>query len=50
MFFDMWVMDFQFGLADKDYFKGLVQQGILPTDKYKQIVGEDYEAPKNTTK
>lgn len=49
-FFEMYKMDYEFGWADKAYMKGLVAQGNLTADGYKQIVGEDYapEAPQNT--
>ena len=44
MFVEMWILDFQMGLFNKDYFKGLVQNGQLQVADYKKIVGEDYVA------
>lgn len=45
MFVQMWILDFQMGLFNKDYFKVLVQNGQLQVADYKKIVGEDYVAP-----
>lgn len=47
MFMDMWVMDYEFGLAGKDYFQGKVKEGVLSAAGYKKIVGEDYVAPQD---
>ena len=44
MFVQMWVLDFQMGLFDKDYFQGLVENGQLTYDDYQKIVGEAYVA------
>ena len=48
LFIQMWILDYQMKLVPFDtpeYFKGLVQKGLLSTDGYKRIVGEDYVAP-----
>lgn len=45
MFVEMWILDFQMGLFDKDYFQSLVQAGQLQTSDYVTIVGEAYVAP-----
>lgn len=45
LFLNIWIMDFQFGLADADYFKGLVKDGDLTLVGYKKVTGEDYVAP-----
>ncbi|MCZ3846391.1 hypothetical protein [Lactobacillus crispatus] len=45
MFMDLWVMDYELGLAHADYFQGKVQSGELSLAGYKKIVGEDYVAP-----
>ena len=45
MFVQMWELDFQMGLFDKDYFQSLVQAGQLQTSDYATIVGEAYVAP-----
>lgn len=42
---DLWVMDYELGLAHADYFQGKVQSGELSLAGYKKIVGEDYVAP-----
>lgn len=47
LFIQMWILDYQMKWAPFDtpeYFKGLVQQGMLSTDGYKRIVGEAYVA------
>ncbi|UIK35871.1 hypothetical protein KGE51_04740 [Lactobacillus amylovorus] len=44
MFVQMWELDFQMGLFDKDYFQERVRQGQLKVEDYKKIVGEDYVA------
>ena len=45
MFVEMWILDFQMGLFDKDYFQSLVQANQLQTADYQKIVGEAYVAP-----
>lgn len=45
LFMQMWIMDYQFGFADKDYFKSLVQRGYLSAEGYQKIVGEEYVTP-----
>lgn len=45
LFMQMWIMDYQFGFANKDYFKSLVQRGCLSATGYQKIVGEAYVAP-----
>ena len=48
LFIQMWIIDYQMKWAPFDtpeYFKGLVQQGLLSADGYKRIVGEAYVAP-----
>ena len=45
LFMQIWIMDYQFGFADKDYFKSLVQRGYLSSTGYQKIVGEAYVAP-----
>ena len=45
MFVQMWELDFQMGLFDKDYFQSLVQANQLQTADYQKIVGEAYVAP-----
>ena len=47
MFVQMWELDFQMGLFDKDYFQSLVQAGQLQTSDYATIVGEAYVAPQS---
>ncbi|RVU69985.1 MULTISPECIES: hypothetical protein [Lactobacillus] len=44
LFLEIWVMDFEFGLAGADYFKGLVKDGSLTPAGYKKVTGEDYVA------
>lgn len=44
MFFEMYKMDWEFHFVDKNYMKGLVVDGSLSVNGYKQIVGEDYVA------
>lgn len=39
---EMWILDYQYGFAGKDYFQSLVQRGYLSTDGYQKIVGEAY--------
>nr|DAX91857.1 MAG TPA: hypothetical protein [Caudoviricetes sp.] len=45
LFLQMWVLDFQMGLFQKPYFQGLVKQGLLSVDGYKEVTGEDYAEP-----
>lgn len=45
LFLNIWVMDFQFGLAGADYFQGLVKDGDLTVEGYKKVTGEDYVTP-----
>ena len=49
MFVQMWELDFQMGLFDKNYFQGLVKAGQLQVDDYKKVTGEDYVAPTTQT-
>ena len=49
MFVQMWILDFQMGLFNKDYFEGLVRSGQLQPADYKKIVGEDYVATSDQT-
>ena len=44
-FLEMYRMDYQFGIYDKDGMKGLVVQGFLSPENYAKIVGEAYVAP-----
>lgn len=44
-FLEMYRMDYQFGIYDKDGMKGLVAQGFLSPENYAKIVGEAYVAP-----
>lgn len=44
-FLEMYKMDYEFGIYDKNGMKGLVVQGFLSDENYKKIVGEDYVAP-----
>ncbi|KWU06396.1 hypothetical protein AEL96_03330 [Lactobacillus crispatus] len=44
-FLEMYRMDYQFGIYDKDGMKGLVVQGFLSPENYQKIVGEAYVAP-----
>lgn len=44
-FLEMYKMDYEFGIYDKNGMKGLVVQGFLSAENYKKIVGEDYVAP-----
>ena len=45
-FLEMYRMDYQFGIYDKDGMKGLVVQGFLSPENYQKIVGEAYVAPR----
>ena len=44
-FLEMYRMDYQFGIYDKDGMKGLVVQGFLSPENYAKIVGEAYVEP-----
>ncbi|WP_103661422.1 hypothetical protein [Lactobacillus sp. HT06-2] len=44
LFLEIWVMDYQFGLAGADYFIDLVKRGDLTPAGYKKVTGEDYVA------
>lgn len=46
-FLEMYRMDYQFGIYDKDGMKGLVVQGFLSAENYQKIVGEAYERTDN---
>ena len=46
-FLEMYKMDYQFGIYDKDGMKGLVVQGFLSPENYQKIVGEAYERTDN---
>ena len=48
-FLEMYRMDYQFGIYDKDGMKDLVVQGFLSPENYQKIVGEDYVAPAQST-
>lgn len=48
-FLEMYRMDYQFGIYDKDGMKGLVVQGFLSPENYQKIVGEAYVAPQAQT-
>jgi len=39
-FLEMYTMDYQFGIYDKNGMKGLVVQGFLSPENYQKIVGE----------
>ena len=43
---EMYTMDYQFGIYDKNGMKSLVAQGFLSPENYQKIVGEAYA---NTT-
>lgn len=46
-FLEMYTMDYQFGIYDKNGMKGLVVQGFLSAENYQKIVGEAYERTDN---
>lgn len=46
-FLEMYRMDYQFGIYDKNGMKGLVVQGFLSPENYQKIVGEAYERTDN---
>ncbi|KAB1978253.1 XkdX family protein [Lactobacillus crispatus] len=41
-FLEMYKMDWEFGIYDKNGMKGLVVQGFLSPENYQKIVGEAY--------
>lgn len=43
-FLEMYTMDYQFGIYDKNGMKSLVVQGFLSPENYQKIVGEAYVA------
>ena len=45
-FLEIYTMDYQFGIYDKNGMKSLVAQGFLSPENYQKIVGEAYA---NTT-
>lgn len=47
-FLEMYRMDWEFGIYDKNGMKDLVVQGFLSTENYQKIVGEAY-APTTAT-
>ena len=46
-FLEMYRMDYEFGIYDKNGMKGLVAQGFLSAENYQKIVGEAYERTDN---
>ena len=44
-FLEMYRMDCEFGIYDKNGMKDLVVQGFLSAENYQKIVGEAYVAP-----
>ena len=46
-FLEMYRMDYQFGIYDKDGMRDLVAQGFLSPENYAKIVGEAYVAPQS---
>lgn len=46
-FLEMYRMDYEFGIYDKNGMKGLVVQGFLSPENYQKIVGEAYERTDN---
>lgn len=47
-FLEMYTMDYQFGIYDKNGMKGLVVQGFLSPENYQKIVGDAYVAAQTT--
>ena len=43
-FLEMYRMDYEFGIYDKNGMKSLVAQGFLSPENYQKIVGEAYVA------
>lgn len=46
-FLEIYRMDYQFGIYDKNGMKSLVVQGFLSPENYQKIVGEAYVAPQS---
>lgn len=46
-FLEIYRMDYEFGIYDKNGMKGLVVQGFLSPENYAKIVGEAYVAPQS---
>ena len=46
-FLEIYRMDYEFGIYDKNGMKGLVAQGFLSPENYAKIVGEAYVAPQS---
>lgn len=46
-FLEMYRMDYEFGIYDKNDMKSLVAQGFLSPENYQKIVGEAYERTDN---
>lgn len=44
-FLEMYRMDWEFGIYDKNGMKDLVVQGFLSAENYQKIVGEAYAEP-----
>ena len=44
-FLEIYRMDYEFGIYDKNGMKGLVAQGFLSPENYAKIVGEAYVEP-----
>ena len=44
-FLEIYRMDYEFGIYDKNGMKGLVVQGFLSPENYAKIVGEAYVEP-----
>ena len=44
-FLEIYRMDYEFGIYDKNGMKDLVVQGFLSPENYQKIVGEAYVAP-----
>lgn len=44
-FLEIYRMDYEFGIYDKNGMKGLVAQGFLSPENYQKIVGEAYVEP-----
>ena len=46
-FLEIYRMDYEFGIYDKNGMKDLVVQGFLSPENYQKIVGEAYERTDN---
>ena len=46
-FLEIYRMDYEFGIYDKNGMKSLVAQGFLSPENYQKIVGEAYERTDN---